>query len=140
MAAGDLWLAGSTPDDVYRSEDDGATWTSEGITAPSGQASVTGIAVAPNGDLWLARETARTMFTVLRMMVPLGDQRRDNRSFHQGRPSFQVLPFPQMVTSGAGNNPELAMFTVLRMMVPLGPALGIFGQLHPGRPSLQVLL
>ena len=54
MAIGDLWLAGGTPDDIYRSEDDGATWSSVGITAPAGQRSVQGIAVAPNGDLWLA--------------------------------------------------------------------------------------
>ena len=53
MAIGDLWLVGSVPDDVYRSEDDGATWSSAGITAPAGQTIVSGIAVAPNGDLWL---------------------------------------------------------------------------------------
>ena len=53
MAAGDLWLAGNTPNDVYRSSDDGATWTS-GINGPAGQTSIQGIAVAPNGDLWLA--------------------------------------------------------------------------------------
>ena len=91
---GDLWLAGTTPDDlpvagrgatwgsairpsgqtfvrasrspptatsgspggqslrIYRSQDNGATW-SAGST-PSGQSTVPGIAVAPNGDLWLA--------------------------------------------------------------------------------------
>ena len=37
----------------YRSTDDGATWTSVGITAPAGQTEVKGIAFAPNGDLWL---------------------------------------------------------------------------------------
>ena len=54
MAIGDLWLAGLSPNRVYRSQDDGATWSSAGITAPAGQSQVTGIAVAPNGDLWLA--------------------------------------------------------------------------------------
>ena len=54
MAAGDLWLVGATPDDIYRSTDGGVTWDSSGIGAPAGQTVVTGIAVAPNGDLWLA--------------------------------------------------------------------------------------
>ena len=53
MAAGDLWLAGNIPNGIYRSTDDGATWSSL-ISPPSGQTIVTGIAVAPNGDLWLA--------------------------------------------------------------------------------------
>ena len=35
-ANGDLWVAGSTPDAVYRSQDDGATWGSA-ITGPAGQ-------------------------------------------------------------------------------------------------------
>ena len=53
MAAGDLWLAGNTPNDIYRSTDGGVTWDSTGISAPAVQTSVQGIAVAPNGDLWL---------------------------------------------------------------------------------------
>ena len=57
MAAGDLWLAGATPDDIYRSTDGGVTWDSSGIGAPAGQTAVSGIAVAPNGDIWLAGAT-----------------------------------------------------------------------------------
>ena len=60
MAAGDLWLAGTLPMRgrgcmKYRSQDDGATWSFRGITGiRDGQTSVLiGIAVAPNGDLWL---------------------------------------------------------------------------------------
>ena len=52
----DLWLAGRTPDRIYRSKDNGSTW-SDAITGPSGQTFTNGIAVAPNGDLWLAGDT-----------------------------------------------------------------------------------
>ena len=57
MAAGDLWLAGSTPDGIYKSTDGGTTWGSI-ISGPTGQTSVQAIAVdARNGDLWLAGST-----------------------------------------------------------------------------------
>ena len=54
MAVGDLWLAGNSPNGIYRSTDGGATWGSL-IAAPSGQINVQGVAIDPrNGDLWLA--------------------------------------------------------------------------------------
>ena len=50
---GDIWLAGSTPDKIYKSTDGGANWGT-GISGPSGQSSIEGIAIAANGHIWLA--------------------------------------------------------------------------------------
>ena len=54
MFVGDLWLSGTQPNGIYRSEDEGATWGAL-IGTPSGQFSVQGVAVdARNGDIWIA--------------------------------------------------------------------------------------
>ena len=54
MAAGDLWLAGSAPDGIYKSTDGGANWGGL-IAGPSGQTNVSGVAIDPrNDDIWLA--------------------------------------------------------------------------------------
>ena len=52
----DIWLAGYTPNRIYRSINNGASWGSA-INGPSGQTFINGIAVAPNGDLWLAGQS-----------------------------------------------------------------------------------
>ena len=52
----DIWLAGYTPNRIYRSINNGASWGSA-INGPSGQTFINGIAIAPNGDLWLAGQS-----------------------------------------------------------------------------------
>ena len=61
VSRGALWLAGATPDAIYKSTNDGVTWSSA-VSGPSGQAYITGIAVAPNGDLWLAGNTPDAIY------------------------------------------------------------------------------
>ena len=72
MAAGDLWLCGTAPDSVYRSQDNGATWGAA-ISGPAGQTVIRGIAFDPDtGDLWLCGNLTRTAFTVRRTMARPG--------------------------------------------------------------------
>ena len=58
---GDILLAGSIPDAIYRSTDDGVTWGSA-IAGPTGQTSVSGISIAPNDDIWLAGRTPDSIY------------------------------------------------------------------------------
>ena len=57
---GDLWLAGSTPDDVYRSTDDGAIWISAGILS-SIRANLHSrqLRLRHTADLWLVGGTPK---------------------------------------------------------------------------------
>ena len=72
---GDLWLAGSSPNSIYRSKDNGATWSSA-ISGPSGQSKISGIAVGRHivplftdntgdGQAW-TKDTAITQVTIPR--------------------------------------------------------------------------
>ena len=61
MAVGDLWVAGNSPDAIYRSDDDGATWGTA-IAGPSGQFFLTGIAFDSDGDLWVSGTIPDTIY------------------------------------------------------------------------------
>ena len=50
-AAGDLWIAGGEPDQIYRRVN--GVWEA-GIAGPSGQTAITDIAFDAAGDLWIA--------------------------------------------------------------------------------------
>ena len=86
MAAGDLWVVGLSPNAVYRSQDDGATWGSA-ITGPAGQTILTGIAFAANGDLWVAGDPPMRS-TGPRMTVPLGVRQSQVRQGRQPLPAL----------------------------------------------------
>ena len=50
MAAGDLWVCGATPDQIYQRIN--GVWQT-GIAGPSGQTFLSGIAFDAAGDLWV---------------------------------------------------------------------------------------